>query len=478
MTLDPAGSPGLGAIDHVVVLMLENRSFDQMLGYLYTERGNVSLDGSAYEGLTGQEHNPGADGRRVPVSPAQPGRPYLYYLPGADPGEGFVNTNDQLFGNDAGAGTATNDGFVTNYSQTLTWEARDPRWSVVPGTVAEDIMTMFSPEQLPVLSALARGYAVCDHWFASVPTETIPNRAFTCAGTSQGHLDDRTHSFTCPSIFGALSDHGVSWSIYGYDEPPLTRQNFPDTLAAPSSHFGLFADFQAAASAGRLASFVFLEPSWSSTGNSQHPNYDVALGEQLLLDVYHALSRGPAWATTMLVITYDEHGGCYDHVPPPGGATPPDDSVGEMGFGFDRFGVRVPTVLVSPLVPAGTVFRAPEGGPPLDHTSILKTVELRWGLPPLTRRDAAAPDFGSVVSLSRARTDDPLAGVTAPVAAEPNISAPLASHLQQVHAELVSRLPVPGDHSPMPVLATADDYSSYIRSRTAAWEAGRAAAPG
>ncbi len=477
MTLTTAGSPGLEAIEHLVVLMLENRSFDQMLGYLYAQVGNLSPDGSAYEGLTGREQSTGTDGRPVPVRPVQPGRPYLYYLPGADPGEGFVNTNDQLFGNDAGTGPVTNNGFVINYSQTLAWEANDPRWSVVPGTTADDIMTMFTPEQLPVLSALARGYAVCDHWYASVPTETIPNRAFTCAGTSQGHLDDKTHSFTCPSIFGALSGHNVSWSIYGYDEPPLTRQNFPDTLAAAASHFGLFTDFQAAAAAGRLASFVFLEPSWSSTGNSQHPNYDVALGEQLILDVYNALSRGPGWDTTMLVITYDEHGGCYDHVPPPGGATPPDNSVGEMGFAFDRFGVRVPAVLVSPLVPAGTVFRAPAGGPPLDHTSILKTVELRWGLPPLTRRDAAAPAFDSVASLPQARTDDPLAGVTAPVAAEPNLSALLPSHLQQVHADLVSRLAVPGDHSAMPVLSTADDYSSYIRSRTAAWEAARAVAP-
>ncbi len=478
MTLTPEVGPGLRAVDHVVVLMLENRSFDQMLGYLYAREGNVAPSGGAYEGLTGREQNPGPDGRPVPVRPAAPGRPYLYYLPGADPGEGFVNTNDQLFGNDAGLGPVTSDGFVTNYGQTLAWEATDPRWSVVPGTVADDIMTMFTPDQLPVLSALARGYAVCDHWYASVPTETIPNRAFTCAGTSQGHLDDKTRSFTCPSIFGALSDHGVSWSVYGYDEPPLTRQNFPDTLAAGSSHFGLFADFQAAAAAGRLASFVFLEPSWSSTGNSQHPNYDVGLGEQLILDVYHALRFGPGWASTLLVVTYDEHGGCYDHVPPPGGATPPDDSIGEMGFGFDRFGVRVPAVLVSPLVPAGTVFRAPAGGPPLDHTSILKTVELRWGLPPLTRRDAAAADFGGVVSLQQPRTDDPLAGVSAPVAAEPNLSARLPSHLQQVHADLVSRLPVPGDHSAMPVLSTADDYSRYIRSRTAAWEAGRAAAPG
>src|SRR5207244_3726994 len=110
--------------------------------------------------------------------------------------------------------------------------------------------------------------------------------------------------------------------------------------------------------------------------------------------------------------TYDEHGGCYDHVAPPAGATPPDtgatppdNSAGEFGFDFTRFGVRVPTVLVSPLIPAGTVFRVPDGSVPLDHTSILKTVEQRWNLPALTARDAAAPGVGDVLSLTTPRTD-------------------------------------------------------------------------
>ena len=105
-----------------------------------------------------------------------------------------------------------------------------------------------------------------------------------------------------------------------------------------------------------------------------------------------ALRDGPGWDQTLLIVTYDEHGGCYDHVPPPSGAIPPDQAIGEYGFDFTRFGVRVPAVLVSPLIAAGTVFRVPAGSMPLDHTSILKTVETRWGLPSLTARDAAAPD--------------------------------------------------------------------------------------
>jgi phospholipase C len=329
---------------------------------------------------------------------------------------------------------------------------------------------------LPVLSGLAAGFAVCDQWFASAPTETMPNRAFASAATSQGHVDDKTKTFTCQSIFGALSKSQVSWMMYGYDQDPLTRLNFPDTTAAPDSNFGLFADFQSAAASGALASYTFLEPSWSSTGNSQHPNYDVSLGEQYMLAVYKALRSGPAWNQTLLIITYDEHGGCYDHVPPPAGAAAPDDSVGEDGFDFERFGVRVPAVLVSPWIEAGTVYRAPAGGPPLDHTSVLKTVQLRWGLSPLTARDAAAADLGGVLTAASPRTDDPLAAVTAPSSAVANPSAALPSHLQQIHAELVAGLPVPGTggtQQTMPTLRTASDYHDFIASRTAAWKASR-----
>jgi phospholipase C len=182
----------------------------------------------------------------------------------------------------------------------------------------------------------------------------------------------------------------------------------------------------------------------------------VALGEQLLLDTYRALRDGPAWSSTLLVITYDEHGGCYDHVPPPWGATPPDDSPGEFGFGFDRFGPRVPTVLVSPLIEAGTVFRVPDGATPLDHTSVLATVRRRWSLPPLTRRDAAATDVGAVLTLDTARTDDPLASVTAPPPPPtPASMAAQASHLQQVHAELLTD----AVHTR---LRTSQDYRTYI----------------
>jgi phospholipase C len=457
---------GLSSINHVVVLMLENRSMDHMLGYLYATSGNVSPSGDPFEGLAGSESNNDANGNPVAVFQIDQTTENAYLMPGSDPGEGYMATNQQLFGttaNPAQGITPSMGGFVADYTYTLGWESNDPSWGVVAGTTGNDIMGCFTPAALPVLSGLASGFAVCDHWYGSVPTETLPNRAFAGAGTSQGHMDDKTRTFTTPSIFGTMSNHGIDWAIYGYDADPLTRHTFTDIASEPASRFGVFSTFTAAAAAGTLPAYVFLEPSWGSTGNSQHPNYNVALGEQLMHDVYYALRNGPAWPQTLLIITYDEHGGCFDHVPPPWGATPPDDTVGEFGFDFTRFGPRVPTVLVSPLIKPGTVFRVPNGSTPLDHTSILKTVENRWGLPALTARDAAAPDVADVLTLGTPRTDDPLTGVTVPPADATPPAADQPSHLEEVLGDLISREHPAG--TPEPPLRSHSDYQNYNRFR-------------
>jgi len=470
---DPKPSSQLSSIQHIVQVMLENRSFDHMLGFLYPNKSGPN--GQPFEGLTGTESNKDADGNPVTVYQIDTGKPGAYFMPGADPGEGYANTNSQLFGTGTApaSAVATNDGFVTNFAASITYDQQDNR-SVLGGTVASDIMGVFPPAALPVLSGLAAGFAVCDHWYSSVPTETFPNRAFACAATSQGHMNDSTSSYTVQSIFGLMTAHNLSWKIYGYDAEPLTRANFPDTTSAPDSNFGKFADFQADAAGGTLAQYSFLEPSWGSNGNSQHPNYDVALGEAFIQQVYQALRTGPGWDQTLLIITYDEHGGCYDHVPPPTGATPPDSSIGEFGFDFTRFGVRVPAVLVSPLIPAGSIYRVPAGATPIDHTSVLKTIELRWGLPALTARDAAAPDLGGVLTLATPRTDDPLAGVVAPPPSTASPAAGEVSHLQQLQAQMVSDLPVPAEQLVgQPLLAnqrSPADYAHYIAARTGKWK--------
>jgi phospholipase C len=461
----------LPAINHIVQLMMENRSFDQMLGFLY--EGKKTPANQPFEGLTGEESNPDDAGRTVNVFRIDSTAPHPYLMPGADPGEGFQNTNFQLFSTDdpAAGAVPTNQGFVVNFKAAIASDQANHFSDTLPGTDPNEIMGMYTPEMLPVLSALAKGFAVCDAWFASVPTETIPNRAFAAAGTSQGHLDNSVKSFTCPSIFGRLSDANIDWAIYGYNRDPLTRLDFTDTQQADESHFGHFRDFQASAAAGTLPAYTFLEPSFGAGGNSQHPNFNVALGEQLMNDVYSALRNGPGWNETLLVITYDEHGGNYDHVPPPAGAVPPDSSIGEFGFDFTRFGVRVPAVLVSPLIAAGTVFRAKRGT--IDHTSVLKTIELRWNVPALTARDKAAPDLGDVLTLTTPRTDDPLIGVQVPVSSQPHPSQSQPSTIEKIHAWRVAELPVRNDfgtydHTP-PDLSSSAQIGDYIQARTAAW---------
>jgi phospholipase C len=332
-------------------------------------------------------------------------------------------------------------------------------------------MGMYPPEMLPIMSGLARGFAVCDHWFSAAPTQTIPNRAFAAAATSQGHLDNHVKTFTCPSIFGRLSDANLDWAIFGYNRDPLTRLDFTDTSHADESHFGHFRDFQSRAAAGNLPTYSFLEPDFSAGGNSQHPNYDVALGEKLIHDVYYAVRNGPGWNDTLLLVTYDEHGGNFDHIAPPANATAPDNSVGEFAFDFKRYGVRVPALLISPRIAKGTVFRAKEGT--IDHTSVLKTIELRWALDALSERDRNAPDLGDVLTVAAPRTDDPLQGVPIPVSSSPHPDQAQPSVIERIHASRVSQLAVRNDrgsydHIP-PDLSSSAEIGDYIQSRTAAW---------
>jgi phospholipase C len=464
----------LSNVKHIVQLMLENRSFDQMLGFLYDGKKQTPA-GVPFEGLTGDESNLDASGRAVRVSKINPKSANAYFKPGADPGEGFYNTNLQLFEahDPKHNAKATNQGFVVNFKAAIASDRARHFSDTLPGTRAEEIMEMYTPELLPVLSALARGYAVCDHWFASVPTQTVPNRAFASAATSQGHLDNHVKSFTTTSIFGRLSSAKIDWSIFGYNRSPLTRTDFPDTLHAPESHFGHFSDFKERAAKGTLAAYTFLEPEWGSAGNSQHPNYDVAKGEELIYEVYRALRDGPGWNDTLLIITYDEHGGNFDHVAPPTSAVAPDDTVGEFDdFDFTRYGVRVPAVLVSPRIAAGTVFRAKHGT--IDHTSVLKTVEERWKVPALTRRDAAAASLADVLTLKTPRNDDPLQGVEPPVSGSLHPHADRPSDLEKLHAWRLSKLPIPDEHGVVrhdpPSLQSSAQIGEYIRNRSAMWD--------
>jgi phospholipase C len=492
---------GLESIDHVVLVMLENRTFDHMLGFLWPKSGN-------FDGLDGTESNLDADGNEVTVFQVTPAMENAYYYPLANPAEGYLATNTQLFSSQTppASGEALNNGFVTSFAQ----ELDDPAYPLDPkliGAATASIMGMYSPQMLPVLSGLAKGFAVCDGWFASVPTQTFPNRAFSLAGTALGYVDNSAHgtpAFNTPSVFGKLAEAGQTWKIYGYSGEPLTATDYPDTVQPGPNGEAVagFARFQADAASGTLSAFSYLEPEWATmpgsqappavigsdnqhnfqVENDQHPVSNMAVGEKFLYDIYQAVRNGPAWDNTLLIITYDEHGGNYDHVPPPSGAVAPDGIVGPSGFTFTRFGLRVPAVFVCPLIPAGTILHAPADGPPFDHTSIIATLRARFGLGPLGKRDAVAPDVGSILTLATPRTDDPLATIAPPTAADPVLqpgSPPIGaapSSFLTAKALAAAALPVPAaliedPQAAVNALGTAADQYAFIQQRLAAWHA-------
>jgi phospholipase C len=386
-------------IEHIVVLMLENRSFDSMLGWLYPDRAD-------FDGLTGREanswHRHGST-VTVPVWNDLGMSRTEARGPDPDPGELFDDIEAQLWGADSvginghGQGTPTMGGFVDNYMR----QPRSPD-AAEPNPAA--VMHCHSSAQVPILSLLARSFGVSDRWFASAPCQTWPNRFFMHTGTAGGWVNnDPSHwPYRMPTIFRRLSDHKRDWAIYFHDLPNTAMlADMWSKLA--TTHFRLFhKQFEQDALNGELPSYTFIEPRYfvsrvhNKIPNDQHPPTNLVHAEELIARTYNALRQGPKWEKTLLVITYDEHGGLYDHVPPPP-ATPPGGPYPD-GFTFNRFGVRVPAVIVSPHIPAGSVLRPPlakdGSGTPFDHTSIIKTVQELFGLgTPLTERVAAAPSL-------------------------------------------------------------------------------------
>ena len=419
-------------IQHVVVLMLENRSFDCMLGSLYASDGH-------FDGLTGTETNAwqAADGTAEPVAvwtdPSD--GPALTTVPDPDPGELFTDIAEQM-----SAGGAMG-GFVANYMRHAT--AAVPR---DPGAV----MHYFTPRHVPVISQLARAFGVCDRWHASAPCQTWPNRLFAHTGTAAGYVNNAPAQvpFMQDTVFQRLQAAGQSWRIYFHDIPQTA------TLGPLWWHPGNFRhfveSFEADAAAGDLPSYSFLEPRYFAdlTGtempNDQHPPHDVAYGERLIATVYNALRAGPKWRQTLFILTYDEHGGCYDHVYPPA-AVPPGGPYPD-GFQFDRFGVRVPAVIVSPFVPAGSILRPP-GQTPFDHTSIYRTLQELFGLASLTARSDAAPGLLGLLSAQAVNDGPARVAYDAPEVTEAHVAAAAAQPQNDLQASLshaAVRLPTAG----------------------------------
>lgn len=396
----------LNKIEHFVVLMLENRSFDNLLGGLYPA-------GPGFNGLTGKETNPyhPPDGPPQTIGVWSDARPDMHTLriPTPDPAELYVDMAQQIFGGQApGNQLPDMQGFADNYAK--------------HGGKARDIMHCFPPEQVPVLSLLARSFAVCDQWHASAPCQTWPNRFFLHTGTANGYPNNSpTHfPYRMRTLFNELGDAGVEWKIYFHDFPQsLTLSK----LWPHAERFRFYEEFREDAKRGTLPAYTFIEPRYFPDlefPNDQHPPHDVTFGEQLIADVYNHLRASPCWEKSLLVIVYDEHGGCYDHAPPPLAVRPDDKQDGP--FAFDRYGVRVPAVLVSPYVKAGTVLRnAPDGLPhrgppyPYDHASVIATLRKRYRIArPLSWRDEVAPTLEAVLNLDSPANNGP-ASIPKPV---------------------------------------------------------------
>lgn len=402
-------------IKHVVVLMLENRSFDCMLGMLYQSSDR-------FDGLIGTEsniwHKPDGSEQEISVwrDPELAARTLA--TPDPDPGELFSDIQMQLNGLTGGSPMG---GFVDNYMrQPVTTPAPDPY----------AVMKYFTPDQVPVISQLARAFGVCDRWHASAPCQTWPNRFFAHTGTASGFVNNDPPQFPylMETVFNRLESVRQTWRVYFHDVPhAVTLSRLWDNVF---TNFAFFEDFSSDASKGRLPAYSFIEPRYfadttrNEVPNDEHPPHNIAYGEALIASVYNSLRSGPGWNSTLLIITYDEHGGCYDHVFPPE-ATPPGGPTPD-GFAFDRFGVRVPAVIVSPYIRQGSVIRPP-GPTPFDHTSILATLRKMFGFRALTARDAAAPDL--VGALMAQPSNSGPASIVVPAA------PPAPAHVAQLSAK-------------------------------------------
>ncbi len=368
-------------IKHVILLLLENHSFDQMLGCFQSVK--PGLDGVDPNHLHSCVDKDGRSFTQTETDEVQTA---------FDPKHEFVNVRTQLQNQNAG--------FLRDFSTAYPKSRREDR---------RQIMGYYGLDKLPALHALARDFTICDRWFSSLPGPTWPNRFFALTGTSHGEIempsgaqqiDPRWYLHqTQDTIFERLNQAGKKWKVYYYDFPNswlLLRQLEPQNVI----HYQHIDDFfnHDSRNAADFPDFTFIEPKYfGQDQNDDHPPHNVMKAEKLIADVYNALrSNRELWESSLLIVTFDEHGGFYDHVVPPA-AVPPDGKTSK--YAFNQYGLRVPALLVSPWVARGvehTVF---------DHTSVLKYLTLKWGLDKLTDRSDQANSIEMALTESAPRTD-------------------------------------------------------------------------
>jgi phospholipase C len=362
-------------IDHVIVIMMENRSFDHFLGAL-------AMEGMPVEGLTGDESNPDSSGVDHPV----------FHLDEAcqlDPPHGWGDSHNQFNG-------GLNDGFVLEHEDR------------VGMTQGPWVMGYYTREDLPAHYALADDFCVPDQFFCSVMSSTWPNRFYGHTGSSKGIRhndlpDDGNGIYDQKSIYQALAEVGLDWHYYYTDVPFIgLLHNHWD-----SERIDFIEDFFRDVEAGKLPEFTWIDPGF--TWNDDHPPHHVGAGQMFLALAIEALARSPIWERCLIVITYDEHGGFFDHVPPP----LVDDDYADTGF--DQLGFRVPALVVGPWVKQGVVSEV------FDNTSVLKYICDRFGIEPWTKRIADANSIGLCLDEDRMASNEPLSPPTIPAFSAPGM---------------------------------------------------------
>ncbi len=334
--------PQESGIDHIVVITMENRSFDHLMGWLPGANGRQA--GLSYVDNSGVAHT-------------------TYWLAPDYTGCGHPDP-DHSYGPDRVAyDNGAMDGFLRAGSN--------------------DVYTIgyYEASDIPFYASLAQAYMACDNWFAAILGPTFPNRMFIWAAQTD-RLDDSFNFTSLPTIFDSLSTAGVSHRYYFNNVPYLALWGFNYIFDT-----SLFSDFLSDAASGNLPAVSFVDPNYTvlddGTGNDDHPHADIRNGDAFLWQVFSALATGPKWANTVLVITFDEWGGFFEHVAPPR-VVAPNNVDPDLINGNALLGFRVPTVIASPFTLGLGVNHAL-----YDHTAALKLIEWRWGLPPLTARDAS-----------------------------------------------------------------------------------------
>jgi phospholipase C len=410
-----AGTPSMHQIKHVVVLMMENHSFDNFLGMVpYQVPGREMVDGFTRRRGRLTNFNPGPDGRvraQHAVSPCQlPGKPTQAW-----------NASHISF--DGGR----NDGFVK-----------------ASGPIA---MRFWDKRDRPFMYSLVEHYPIGQRYFCSVLAQTYPNRRFFFTGTASGTIATNSTTFTTPAANGTIWDrldaHHIDYGVYFQNLPSWAI--VPGTVtAARGARQHKFDQFYKDVAAGRLPAFTFLDPNYSTT--SEENPQDIQVGEEFIARVVRALTRAPSWKNTALFITHDEHGGYYDHVSPPRAIKPdnipPKLAPGDIKAGYDRYGFRVPLIVVSPWARKNYISNVVQ-----DHTSLTAFIERKWNLPAMTFRDANANPMTDYFDFRRAAFAKP-----PPLAAAP----PLGPGLERCKAA--------GLTPPLPTTPNdgASDVSRYL----------------